>query len=45
MHFVIFYSYVDNQRIVVRVVKTSYILLRESNYRAFSLCYLWYKAR
>ena len=45
MHVVIFYLYADDQRIVVRVVKTSCILLRESDYKAFSPCYLRYKAR
>ena len=45
MHVVIFYPYADNQRIIVQVVKTLCILLRESDYGAFSPCYLWYRAR
>ena len=45
MHVVIFYSYANDQCVVVRVVKTSRIFLRESDYGAFSPCYLWYKAR
>ena len=45
MHVVIFYLYADDQRIVVRVVKTLCILLRESDYGSFSPCYLWYRAR
>ena len=45
MHVVIFYPYANDQCIVVQVVKTLCILLRESDYRAFSLCYLWYRAR
>ena len=45
VHVVIFYPYADDQRIVVRVVKTSRIFLRESDYGAFSSCYFRYKAR
>ena len=45
MHVVIFYPYVDDQRIVVRVVKMSCIFLRESDYGAFSPCYLQHRAR
>ena len=44
MHVVILYSYANDQRVVLRVVKTSCIFLRESNYGAFSLCYLQYRA-
>ena len=43
MHVVIPYSYVDDQRVVVQVVKTSCIFLRESDYGAFSPCYFRYK--
>ena len=45
VHVVIFYPYVNNQRVVVRMVKSSRIFLRESDYEAFSLCYLQYRAR
>ena len=44
MHVVILYSYADDQRVVVRVVKTSCVFLQESDYRAFSPCYLRYRA-
>ena len=44
MHVVILYPYANNQRVVMRVVKTSCIFLRESDYGAFSLCYLRYRA-
>ena len=43
MHVVIFYSYANDQRVIVRVVKTLRVFLRESDYGAFSLCYLRYK--
>ena len=45
MHVVIFYPYADDQRVVMRVVETLRIFLRESDYGAFSSCYLWYRAR
>ena len=45
MHVVILYPYADDQRVVMRVVKTLRIFLRESDYGAFSLCYLRYRAR
>ena len=41
----IFYPYADDQRVVMRVVETLRIFLRESDYGAFSSCYLWYRAR
>ena len=45
MHVVIFYPYADDQRVVMRVVETLRIFLRESDYGAFSSCYLWYRTR
>ena len=36
---------VDDECIVVRVVKTSRIFFREPDNGAFSPCYLWYEAR
>ena len=44
MHVVVSYSYVDDERIVVRVVKTACIFFQESDNGAFSLCCLWYGA-
>ena len=44
MHVVILYPYADDQRVVVWVVKASCIFLRESDYGAFSPCYLRYRA-
>ena len=45
MHVVVSYSYADDKRIVMRVVKTSSIFFREFDNGAFSLCYLWCGAR
>ena len=45
MHVVILYPYCNDQRVVVLVVKASRIFFRESDYRAFSPCYLRYRAR
>ena len=45
MHVIVPYSYTDNKRIVVQVVNTSRIIFQELNDEAFSLCYLWYRAR
>ena len=45
MHVVVSYSYVDNKRIVVRVVKMSCIFFREPDNEAFFSCDLWYEAR
>ena len=45
MHVVVSYLYANNERIVMRVVKTSSIFFQESDNGAFSPCYLWYGAR
>ena len=45
MRVVVSYSYVDDKRIVVQVVKTLHIFFREPDNGAFSPCYLWYEAR
>ena len=45
MHVVVSYLYVDDERIVMRVVKTTRIFFQESDNGAFFPCCLWYGAR
>ena len=43
MRIVVAYSYADNKRIIIRVVKTLGIFFRESNDRVVNLQHLWYR--
>ena len=45
MSVVIPYPYVNNECIVVWVVETSSIFLREPNYGVVDLCHLWNETR